>query len=511
MTTTLLEIPPLAQRYAPVPRPRPSRRAATNMTPTVLHVSAEFWPYASSGGLGQAVADLAGYQARSGLDPAVVMPFYRSAHEKVGAVRPVCEPFEVHHDGAVAQVRCFEKQRTRDDEPRLFLIESPGFDRAGLYGEHGADYPDNALRFGTFAAATLEMLRRLDLGHVTLHVHDWHTALIPVYMHVGKAGHEPFKRLPIVLSVHNGGYQGLFGHDQLPKLGLPEYLWSTDCMEWYGRLNLLKGALKFADMVTTVSPTHADEIRSEVGGFGLHDVFQSLGNRLVGIRNGIDAERWNPRRDPDIAKRYSASDPRGKAACKAALQEQFGLEVRADVPLFAMSARLAQQKGVDLILHSRCVRNSSCQFVLVGDGDPGYALALQELAQDRTGRVAVSRFSDKLEHQVLAGADFLLMPSLYEPCGLTQMRAQRYGTLPVVRRVGGLADTVDENIGFLFDAFDAEAFDGALARAIEVFFDHEAHSRRVRDAMRCDFSWAGPVSAYLRAYQGAQAATPSGA
>jgi starch synthase len=412
----------------------------------------------------------------------------------------------VHHDGAIALVRCFERQRTSDQEPRLFLIESPGFDRDGLYGERGADYPDNALRFGTFAAATLEMLRHMDLGNVTLHVHDWHAGLVPVYMHVGKFGHEPFKRLPVVLSVHNGGYQGLFGHDQLTRLGLPEQLWSTDWMEWYGRLNLLKGALKFADMVTTVSPTHAEEIRSEVGGFGLHDVFQSLGKRLVGIRNGIDAERWNPRRDPDIPKRYSVTDTRGKAQCKAALQAQFGLAVRDDVPLFAMSARLAQQKGVELILRSRCVRNSSAQFVLVGDGDPGYALALRELANDRADRVAVSHFNDKLEHQVLAGADFLLMPSLYEPCGLTQMRAQRYGTLPVVRRVGGLADTVGEDVGFLFDDFDPDAFDAALARAIEVFYDHETLARRVRDAMRCDFSWAGPVSAYLRAYQGAQAA-----
>lgn len=471
----------------------------------VVHVSAEYWPFASSGGLGQAVADLAGYQARSGLQPVVILPLYRVAKARAGSLRPACEPFPVHQDGAPHEVRCFEREPA-DDGPRLLFLDYPGFDRAGLYGEAGVDYPDNAFRFAVLAAGTLEVLRRMDLGPLVLHVHDWHAALIPTFMQVGCAGHEPFPNLPCVLSVHNGGFQGVFERDKLRALGLPEYLWSTDYMEWYGRLNLLKGALRFADMVTTVSPTHANEMRTEVGGFGLHATFQALGPRLVGIRNGIDAERWNPRTDPEIAAHFSVGDLRGKAECKAVLQARFGLDVTPDVPLFSMSARLAQQKGVDLILASRCVREAPAQFILVGDGDPGYAAALREMAKAQPHRIAVSTFTDHLEHVVLAGTDFLLMPSLYEPCGLTQMRAQRYGALPVVRRVGGLADTVDEATGFLFDEFTAEAFDRTLEQAMAVCRDPDERRRRVLSAMRRDFSWAGPVSAYLRIYRGAMAA-----
>ena len=472
--------------------------------PRVAHVSAEFWPLASSGGLGQAVADLAGCQARGGARPFVILPLYRRVREALGALRPVGGPLPLHQDGAVVEARCYETEPAGDERPHLLLIDAPGFDRAGLYGEHGSDYADNAARFAGFAAATLELLRTLD-PDLVLHVHDWHAALVPIYMHAGRAGHQPFRRLPVVLSVHNGGFQGVFGKETLAALGLPERLWSTDAMEWFGRLNLLKGALKFADMVTTVSPHHAAEIRSEVGGFGLHDVFQGLGPRLVGIRNGIDVERWNPRTDPEIVCHFNGRDTTGKGVCKAALQTRFDLDVRADVPLFAMSARLAQQKGVDLIIQSRSLRESDSQFVLVGDGDPGYAASLAGLARDHPSRIAVSHFSNRLEHVVLAGADFLLMPSLYEPCGLTQMRAQRYGALPVVRRVGGLVDTVDESVGFLFDEFSPAALDAALEQAIAVFHDQDELPRRVRKAMKIDFSWDGPVADYQQIYRGAKA------
>ena len=507
MMTTTVTLPPKATRNSSLSYTRPARRAA-EVTPDrsalrVVHVSSEYWPYASSGGLGQAVADLARFQARTDIRPAVIIPLHRSARDRAGPLRVACDPFPVHQDGAGSEVRCYEREQQEADAPQVFFVEHTVFDRAGLYGEGGKDYPDNASRFGLFAAAVLELLRRVNFGQIVLHVHDWHAALVPVYMHAGCSGHEAFPRLPCVVSVHNGGYQGVFEREKLRVLGLPDYLWAQYYMEWYGRLNFLKGALRFADMVTTVSPTHANEIRSEVGGFGLHDVFQWLGPRLVGIRNGIDADRWNPRTDPEIAAHYSASDRRGKVECKAVLQARFGLTVKPDVPLFAMSARLAQQKGLDLIIGSNAVRQSHAQFVLVGDGDPGYAASLRDLARLHPTRVAVSNFTDHLEHVVLAGADFLLMPSLYEPCGLTQMRAQRYGTLPVVRRVGGLADTVDDTVGFVFDSFEPAAFDQAIERAMTVYEDRAEHSRRVAAAMQRDFSWAGPVSAYMRAYNGA--------
>ena len=510
MTTITVTLPPKATRNAPLAYTRPARRAV-EVAPDksalrVVHISAEYWPYASSGGLGQAVADLAGYQARSSLRPAVILPLHRVARDRAGTLKLACEPFQVHQDGAMTEVRCYEREQQEADRPQVFFIEHTVFDRAGMYGEGGKDYPDNSTRFGLFAVAVLELLRRVNFGAVVLHVHDWHGALVPVYMHTGCTGHEAFPRLPTVLSVHNGGYQGVFEQEKLRPLGLPDYMWSEYYMEWYGRLNFLKGALRFADMVTTVSPTHANEIRSEVGGFGLHGVFQWLGPRLVGIRNGIDSDRWNPRIDPEIAAHYHAGDLRGKAECKAVLQARFGLDVNPDAPLFAMSCRLAKQKGVDLVLGSDAIRQSHAQFVLMGDGDPGYAAALRDLAKTNPKRIATSNFTDHLEHVVIAGADFLLMPSLYEPCGLTQMRAQRYGTLPIVRRVGGLADTVDDTVGFVFDAFDPPAFDEAIQRALAVYQDRGEHARRIAAAMQRDFSWAGPLSAYLRTYNGALSA-----
>jgi starch synthase len=294
----------------------------------------------------------------------------------------------------------------------------------------------------------------------------------------------------------------------LHAIGLPGHFWSIDFMEWYGRLNFLKGGLKFADMVTTVSPTHAVEMRTEVGGFGLHDVFAGLGDRFVGIRNGIDTVRWNPATDADITAHYGADDLAGKARCKAALQRAWSLPQRSRVPLFGMSARLVSQKGLDLIVESQSLVSAEAQFVFLGAGEARYESALRQLAQALPDRIGVNTaFTDRLEHRLLAGADFLLMPSLYEPCGLTQMRAQRYGALPVARSVGGLADTIADGVsGFLFDEFTPAEFDKAVRRAMTVFYDQPLYAEHARAAMRRDFSWTEPLAQYAAVYRRAQAA-----
>src|SRR6267143_2595936 len=274
-------------------------------------------------------------------------------------------------------------------------------------------------------------------------------------------------------------------------------------MEWYGRLNYLKGGLHFADMVTTVSPTHAFELLTDVGGFGLQHSFRQLGDRLVGIRNGIDIGKWNPAADPEIRARFTADDMSGKARCKATLQEAWGLPRRGDVPLFGMSARLVAQKGLDQIVASQSLRLLDAQFIFLGAGEAQFEKALRELTARFPTRVGVNTaFTDALEHHLLAGADFLMMPSQYEPCGLTQMRAQLYGTIPVARRVGGLADTIEDGAtGFLFDAYSPEAFVRATRRAIEHYADAHAWERMIRSAMSQDFGWPRSSESYVAAYR----------
>jgi starch synthase len=473
----------------------------------VLHLTAELWPYARTGGLGQAVAGLADYQAASGTESHVVLPLYREARAHVGKLEPLCEPFEVESAGKLEEVRCWHQ--VDDDYPKtLFLEHNASFDRPGIYGDSGGDYPDNHRRFALFASASIEIARRLGRGNLILHAHDWHAALVPVFLRRVYRDEPDLQRLPVVLTVHNGGFQGVFPYDALRDIGLPEDMWSPDYMEWYGRLNYLKGGLRYADMVTTVSPTHAFELLTDVGGFGLQHSFRRLGDRLVGIRNGIDVKEWDPSHDPPIAARFSADDMSGKARCKAALQESWGLPRRPDIPVFGMSARLVAQKGLDQIVASQSLRLLDAQFLFLGAGEAQFENALRELQTRFPQRVVVNTaFTDALEHQLLAGADFLVMPSLYEPCGLTQMRAQLYGALPVARRVGGLADTIEDGVtGILYEAYSPEAFDHAIQRAVTLYQDRSWFTELARGAMRKDFSWRQPAEAYAAVYRRAQAA-----
>ncbi len=480
---------------------------ATSPSFRVLHLTAELWPYARTGGLGQAVADLAAWQARSGLDASVLMPLYRAAREHAPVLEPVGEPFHVVVGGVVEEMRCWRTPATPKAPAHLFLDHPASFDREGLYGEAGSDYPDNGRRFALFALGAIEVAARLG-GRTLVHAHDWHTALVPVFLRTLHAGRAATDALPCVLTVHNGGYQGHFGRETLATIGLPETMWSPERMEWYGRLNYLKGGLKYADMVTTVSAGHAEEMRSEVGGFGLHHVFRELGDRFVGIRNGIDTVHWDPRTDPEITAHFGPDDLSGKPRCKAALQRAWSLPQRARVPVIGMSARMVSQKGLDLILGCESVTTGEAQFLFLGAGEPRYEEALHALAAERPGSIGVNTdFTDRIEHRLLAGADFLLMPSLYEPCGLTQMRAQRYGALPVARRVGGLAETIADGVtGFLFDEYTPAELDRAIRRATTVYTDQPLYVEHARAAMRRDFSWAEPASRYAAVYQRSLAA-----
>lgn len=486
-----------------VPRPRPPLRAADGTPVTVIHLAAEYFPFARTGGLAEAANGLAKFMSVTGVPTMALMPLHRAARARAGTLEPVGDPFDVVLGGRREQFRLMRQARPRE-RARVYFLEHDGFfDRAGIYGEGGADYSDSGERWAFFCRAAIEALPRLAPVPMVLHAHDWHTGLAPVYLRTEKAGDPWYDSIRTVLSVHNAGYQGHYPGAIRSALGIPDALFSWRHLEWYGKVNLLKGGLVFADAAVTVSPNHANELRTPGGGFGLQEVFAWMGPRFSGILNGIDQRAWDPASDPHLMAPYSRDDRRAKAECKRAVQLQFGLAPDARLPLFAMAARLVTQKGIDIILDGPDLLTLGAQFAFLGSGEPRFERALQYLAGAFAGRIAVNTgFTDELEHQLMGGADFLLMPCQYEPCGLTQMRAQRYGALPVVRRVGGLADTVEDGqTGFVFDEYRAEPLVGAALRAIDAWSVPAERHRLMGAAMNRDFSWERSVERYLAVYR----------
>ena len=495
--TRRTDVPSSAAPAAPLVRP--------DGTPApVVHLAPELSPFARTGGLGEAVASLATYQAASGIPVTVFLPLYGLVRERT-EVRPLGPAFVVTVGPRTETARIYEPVAPHlPGTPRVLFVESElYFDRPGLYGDAEGDYPDNARRYALFARAVLIALPRvLPQPPSIVHAHDWQTALFSVYLKTEFMAHPYYEGIRAVLSVHNAGYQGHFVEQTMADIGLPAALYNHRQLEWHGRLNLLKGGLVFSDLAITVSPTHAHELRTEKGGFGLDGVFVALRDRLVGIVNGIDQDVWDPTRDPLIPRRYSSENLAGKKRCRIALQRATGLS-RWQAPIFALTARLVTQKGLDLILGDPGYFAFDAQYVFLGHGDERYEAMLTELAERAPSRIAVKLdFTDEFEHLLLAGADMCLMPSLYEPCGLTQMRAQRYGTIPVARRTGGLADTIEDGVtGFLFDDYTPADFMRAAMRAVDQFRDGEAWEEMMREAMARDFGWERSAARYLTVYR----------
>ena len=482
------------------PERRPERRA-------IVHLTAEYHGYARTGGLAEAVTGLANSQARAGERVYCFVPLYASAREAVERLQLLAPPLTIAMGPIKERVRYY-RDASRGGGPLVIFVDAPGcFDRPGLYGDLRGDYPDNHLRFALFARAALQGIAKLVQGPMLVHAHDWHAALALVYMRTHPDVTAAFDGTPTVLSVHNAGYQGHFGHDALEDLALPPEMWHMDRLEWYGRLNLLKGGLNYCNAAVTVSPAHAVELRTPEGGFGLHDTFRHLGERLVGICNGIELHHWDPAVDDQIIANFTADDLSGRLACKEALQRAFALPRRADIPVIGMSSRLAAQKGFDLVLHSERLRAGDIQLIIIGEGEARIRDAVAALAASAPQHIACSlTFTDRLEHQLMAGADMVLMPSLYEPCGLTQMHALRYGAPVIGRRVGGIGDTVvDGETGFLFNVFDVPSMDAAIDRAIQCYRDRESWEAMMRRGMARDFGWDHSMIGYAAVYQAAEA------
>jgi starch synthase len=468
----------------------------------VLLAAAEIYPFAKTGGLADVCAALPRTLQALGADMRLLLPGYESALDTLRGARLAADLDTVL---GVSPVRLLEGQA--ESGLTVWLLDCPAlYRRAGTpyQDDHGADWPDNALRFGVFCHA----IARLALGERGLgwrpelvHCHDWHTGLAPYLL-----SHARGERPRNVFTIHNAAFQGCFPLAMAPRLGVADEVLNPNGIEFYGQLSFLKAALRYADRLTTVSPSYARELLTPEFGCGLEGLIAARAGDFVGILNGIDTELWNPATDAFIAQRYSADALQGKADCKADLQKQTGLTPDPAAPIVAFASRLTAQKMADVTLESLpalLARHPRMQFALVGSGEPSIEAGFKSLARDYPGRMGVRiGYSEADEHRLHAGADLLLHGARFEPCGLAQMYAMRYGALPVVRRVGGLADTVAEGEnGFVFHEADGAAMERALERGLERYSGTEGAWRRLqRQAMNDDFGWEPPAREYLQLY-----------
>jgi starch synthase len=486
----------------------------------LLFVTPEAVPFAKTGGLADVTGALPRALARLGHEVRIILPRYRVIDGPTYGFREVFRLAVPHVGGAVSAV--IERgwlagagSDTRGDIPVYAVRYDPYFDREGLYQEEGKDYPDNLARYAFFSRAVLEVVAALGRTESwvpqVLHGHDWQAALSLIYVKTIEARRSEFRGLRSLFTIHNVGYQGLFPGDQFATTGLGREWFTPAALEFYGQVNLMKGAILFADYLTTVSPTYSREIQTDAFGFGLEGVLAQRRDRLVGIVNGIDTELWNPQTDPEIPARYTVQDLAGKQVCKEAVQRELHLPVGAS-PLCVVISRLASQKGLDLVAEivPELVRLNA-QFILLGTGDAELEQRFQGLAAQYPKHVAVRfGFDEGLAHRIEAGGDLFLMPSRYEPCGLSQLISLRYGTVPVVRRTGGLADTVSPCVrlegvvsgtGFVFREATEAALLGAVREALEVYADRGAWARLVNAAMNTDVSWEKSAAEYVALYQ----------
>lgn len=475
----------------------------------VLFCAPEVVPLAKTGGLADVAGALPLALAERGVDVRLAMPRYRSV-SAAGAKHLGSVTVSVGADRVEGIVSEMSLPGSRVP---VWLIDQPRyFDREGLYGDGGKDFPDNLSRFAFFSRAVLEWLGRQKWQPDVIHCHDWQTALIPVMIKV-----EHSARVATIFTIHNLAYQGLFPPEQFTITGLPSSLFTMRGLEYWGQINLLKGGLYFSDVLTTVSETYAREIQTEEFGAGLDGVLRDRRDDLFGILNGVDYSQWDPSVDTLIAAKYSAKDLNGKRTCKADLQRTFKLPEDPNVPLVGMVTRLADQKGLDLVAAVITqVLDLGVQFVLLGTGDPRYHRLFEELAARQSSRVGVLLgFNNKVAHQIEAGSDMFLMPSRYEPSGLNQLYSLRYGTIPIVRRTGGLADSIVDAThealqrgtanGFVFEAYEPQALLQTIQRAIRTFKDKRTWDALQKTGMRADFSWGRSADRYVELYEKAAA------
>ena len=479
-------------------------------------VSAEVESFARTGGLGDVVLGLSRALAGMGVETVIATPLYGVTHVPNGAVRWTdtlhARTGWGRHD--VRELGVIEA-RVGDPAVRVCLLEHGElFGRQGIYGDFAGTFGDNELRYATLSRGALALAERLwgvrddEAPSFVIHAHDWHAALAVITARLTMG--EAWRRVPSVFTIHNLAYQGVLGPEALDRLAIPRDAFNGGCLEQGGAVNLLKGAIALSNRVTTVSPTYAREIQAEGGANQLEGVLHARGSALVGIINGVDYGVWNPATDSALAARYDAEDTANKARCRGALQKELGLPFDAAVPIIVSIGRIVPQKGSDLLAAAlpKLLRSTEAQFAIAGDGDDELVGQIAAAVQKSHGRaVFVRAASEAVVHRMLGGADFALIPSRFEPCGLVQMYAQRYGALPVARATGGLVDTIvdcdaklETGSGFLFDEDRVDALVGATERAIGAR-STAGWPALVRRVMRLDRGWERPARQYEQLFR----------
>jgi starch synthase len=474
----------------------------------VLFVASEAVPFAKTGGLADVIGALPRALAGLGVEVKVLMPAY--AQVKQGKIPLTCAAENLEGQAGWQPLTFSVLTPGQADYPFYFVERDEFFERSHLYGTPKGDYFDNLERFAFFCSTVLPCCQALAFKPDVIHCHDWQASLVPVYLR-HRWGGSFLAGAKTLLTIHNLAYQGLFPQEKFPCLGLDWSLFAIHGLEYYGQVNLLKGGLVFADAINTVSRGYSKEIQTPEFGYGLEGVLQSRAEALFGIVNGVDYQDWNPATDPLIAARYSPDDLSGKVKNKTALMAAYNLDLKlSGQPLLGIISRLADQKGFDLVaqvLPELMARN--LPVVILGTGEDKYHRWLAEEAPKYPGKLGVKiAFDNALAHLIEAGADMFLMPSRYEPCGLNQMYSLKYGTVPVVRATGGLADTVapvdpqkGTGTGFLFSDYSAQAFIKAINEAVAAYQNKELWQQIMKNGMTQDWSWTASAKAYLTLYE----------
>ena len=452
--------------------------------------ASEMVPFAKTGGLADALGALVLVLEKYDIEIRIVLPKYKTVHSSQFTVHSVSSDIEVTKIGNNIQV---------------YLVKNDAyFNRDGLYGDKTEDYPDNLERFSFYCRRSLDLLKEINFKPDIIHCHDWQAGLIPLYLKTIYHKDSFYQGIKTLLTIHNLAYQGVFDKDEFPKLGLDWSLFNIDALEFYHKVNILKGAIIYSDLLNTVSPAYAREIQTKEFGCGLEGVLGRRKEGLSGILNGLDYELWNPQKDHYLDKTYSMNTIEDKYVNKRMLQVECGLSLGKALPLFGMVSRLTHQKGLDLIAESledllSCLK---MQIIVLGVGDVRYRNLLEGLAKNYPGNVSAQiKFDERLAHKIYAGCDIFLMPSRFEPCGLGQMIALRYGAIPLVFKTGGLADTISEENGFIFNSYTKEDFIAAVNLAVSTYMNKRKWAELIKKAFRYNFSWDKSAKEYIRLYK----------
>lgn len=484
----------------------------------IVWITSEAVPYAKTGGLADVASALPKAQAANGHNVSVIMPYYPQVMKELTAKTETCHDLLGVPFGWTTEWAQIRKHKINNNLTFYFIEYNLFFDRPALYDYQGTAFGDNASRFIFFSRAAMQAILALELKPNIIHTNDWMSGLCNVYLKSPLYwGYENFNNCRSVITIHNIGYQGTFHKDNLPLTGLGWEYFNHSCLEYHDQLNFLKAGIMTADMVNAVSPTYALEIMKPEYGFTLDPVLNHVSwrKKLRGILNGIDVDEWNPETDKLIPAHFNAENLEGKARCKEELQREFSLPLKPDVPIIGLVSRLASQKGVDILANALAdmMYEDDIQVVMLGTGDSGLEGYLSHLNGTYPDKFSVFiGYNNQIAHLIEAGSDFFVMPSRYEPCGLNQMYSMRYGTVPIVRATGGLADTVinyneknlDSSTGFTFYDLSEDAIKNTIRWAVYAYsYEKENFAKVIKNGMTADFSWDKTAKEYDQMYEDA--------